>query len=293
MKILKHGLLATALITTSAFTCTIDGLEGILPENDMKIEVNAKRFGGISEEQFNKTIDKVETLYMPIVGTYGGTLQVVRKWTDATVNAYAEQSGKIWKVSMFGGLARHETITEDGFALVVCHEIGHHIGGAPLYSWKDSVNAGWAATEGQSDYFSTTKCLRRAWLSEDNATIAAAMEIPQVVKDSCATAWSDANDYNICLRGAMAGDSVSKLFAALRKQPPGKFETPDAAVVKRTYEGHPAFQCRLDTYFQGALCEKAFSEDFTRDSEVAGSCHGTTGQSVGMRPVCWFKPLVQ
>jgi hypothetical protein len=293
MKILKHGLLVTALITQSAFTCTIDGEEGFLPENDLKIEVNAKRFGGISEAQFTQQIDKVIALYEPIVGNYGGTLQVERKWSDPTVNAYAQQSGKIWKISMFGGLARHETITEDGFALVVCHELGHHIGGAPLYSWKDAARAGWASTEGQSDYFSTAKCLRRVWQSEDNAAVVAGMEIPQAVKDACGKQWTWENDYNICLRGALAGDSVAKLFAALRKQPPGKFETPDTAVVKRTFEGHPAFQCRLDTYFQGALCEKTFTEDFTRDSEVAGSCHGTTGQSIGMRPVCWFKPLVQ
>ena len=31
---------------------------------------------------------------------------------------------------MFGGLAGHETITTDAFALVACHELGHHIGGA-------------------------------------------------------------------------------------------------------------------------------------------------------------------
>ena len=290
---MKHGLLALALITQSAFTCTIDGVEGFVPENDLKISVNAKRFGGLSEEQFTKAIDSVETVYTPIITSMGATLKIVRKWTDPTVNAYAQQSGKTWMVSMFGGLARHETITEDGMALVVCHEIGHHIAGAPLYSWKASPNAGWAATEGQSDYFSTTKCLRRVWLNEDNASIVAAMEIPELVKTSCKTAWSNENDYNICLRGAMAGASVSNLFAALRKSPPGAFNTPDPAVVARTYEAHPAYQCRLDTYFQGALCEKGFSDDFARDSEVTGACHGTTGQTVGLRPACWYKSTVE
>jgi hypothetical protein len=288
---LKHGFVALALLTQSAFTCTINGSEGFVPENDLKIEVNAKRFGGLSEEQFNAAIDKVEHMYAPIVSSHNATLKVIRLWTDATVNAYAEQEGSTWKVSMFGGLARHETITEDGMALVVCHELGHHLGGAPLYSSKNVNALSWAATEGQADYFAPTKCLRRVWMSEDNAAAVATMVIPAPVKAACGKAWTWENDYNICLRSAMAGDSVSKLFAALRKAPPAKFETPDPAIVKKTFEGHPAFQCRLDTYFQAALCEKAFSEDFAKDSEVTGACHGSTGQKIGTRPVCWFKPL--
>jgi hypothetical protein len=35
---------------------------------------------------------------------------------------------------MFGGLARHELVTDDGFMMVVCHETGHHLGGAPRYN---------------------------------------------------------------------------------------------------------------------------------------------------------------
>lgn len=60
--------------------------------------------------------------------------------------------------------------------------------------------------------------------------------------------------------------------------------TPDPAIVQKTDEGHPAFQCRLDTYFMGALCKKAFSEDLVKDSEVTGACHGSTGQKFGIRP---------
>ena len=85
----------------------------------------------MTQETFNAVIDSVETIYAPIVAEYGGRLKVERKWDDGTANAYAQRSGSTYKVSMFGGLARHETITPDGFALVVCHEIGHHIGGAP------------------------------------------------------------------------------------------------------------------------------------------------------------------
>lgn len=289
MKTLKHGLLALALVSAQVFACTMDGKEGIVEKNNLRIPVSVKSINGITADEFNKVIDEVIAVMGPLVSSHGGNLSVVKLWEDETVNAYAEQSGKEWKVSMFGGLARHETITRDGMALVVCHEIGHHIGGAPLYSWK----AGWAATEGQSDYFSTTKCLRQVWENDNNEEIISRIEVPAKVKELCgqSNVWN--RDYAICVRGAMAGDSVAKLFAALRKQEPAKFETPDPKIAKYTQESHPATQCRLDTYFQGALCEVDSRLEFSRETEVTGSCHKTLGHSVGIRPACWHKPLVQ
>ena len=290
MKKISLGLvLATLMSTQPAFTCSKDGSEGFLPENNLYISVHDKDAAGITESQFNAVIDKVEALYAPIVSEYGGKLEVVRKWTDGTVNAYAEQQGNIWKVSMFGGLARHKTITEDGFALVICHEIGHHIGGVPRYSGGD-----WASNEGQSDYFATTKCLRRVWQSEDNASVVRSMEVPAVLTQSCTKQWSDKKDRDICIRGGMAGMSVANLFAALSwsmKQP--KFDTPDTRQVSATSHSHPATQCRLDTYYQGALCEISFNEEIGQEDEVAGVCHGSTGHSTGLRPRCWFKPTVE
>jgi len=289
MKNLKQGLLlATVLLSQPALTCTKDGREGFVPKNNLYLSVGDKEASGLSETQFNAVIDKVEGVYAPIVATYGGELEVVRNWTDGTVNAYAEQEGSSWKVSMFGGLARHKTITEDGFALVVCHEIGHHIGGAPRYNGDE-----WASNEGQSDYFATTKCLRRVWMSDDNASIIRKMDVPAHLSASCEKQWADETDRAICVRGGMAGDSVAKLFAALSWSRAAKFDTPDPKVVVRTNDAHPATQCRLDTYFQGALCEKSYLEDVASDSEVTGTCHGSTGHSQGLRPACWFKASVK
>lgn len=287
MKKLSQGLLLATLIASQpVFACSKDGKEGFLPKNNLFIPVDAKGINTITETEFNAVIDQVEGLYAPIISEYGGKLEVVRKWTDGTVNAYAEQNGNIWKVSMFGGLARHKTITADGFALVVCHELGHHIGGAPRYAGDD-----WASNEGQSDYFATTKCLRRVWQSEDNAAAVRGMDVPKALTDACASAWSEKTDREICVRGGMAGDSVAKLFAALSWQmKPAKFDTPDPKQVASTSDSHPATQCRLDTYFQGALCEKSFNEEIGQTDEVTGSCHGSTGQKIGLRPRCWFKP---
>jgi hypothetical protein len=293
-------LLALGLVLSSSavFACSEDGKDGILPENDFYIPVGAKNLnGGLSEEQFNTVIDNVETIYEPIVRSSGGKLDIERKWKDGTVNAYAQRAGKTWKVSMFGGLARHESITADGFALVVCHEIGHHIGGAPKKGgsgggWWGGGAGGWAANEGQSDYFATLKCLRKVFLNDDNATVVATLNAPKALSDKCLSVHkSDLADTNICIRVGMAGMSVAKLFQSLRNQTtPPAFETPDTKVVAKTDDNHPATQCRLDTYFAGAACEVADSSEVSQADEVTGTCHSKNGHKDGLRPLCWFKP---
>lgn len=294
MKSLMQGMLALTMIASiPTIACTVDGKEGFVPKNNLKIFANSALNNRMNEEQFNAVIDKVETIYAPIISNMGATLQVERKWDDPTVNAYAQQFGKSWRVSMFGGLARHETITEDGLALVVCHEIGHHIGGAPkkISPWSSP----WASNEGQADYFATLKCLRRAWLNDNNEEIVKAMtNVPDSLKRACGGQFVWNSDYYSCIRGGMAGMSVSRLFMALRNSTvEPKFETPDSKVVTTTDDNHPAYQCRLDTYFQGALCEVGHNEDVSQTNEVAGTCHGTLGHSSGTRPLCWFKPSVK
>lgn len=291
MKFLSLMALLLALSTTATLACSEDGSTGFLPENDLYIPVGAKAVGGITEEQFNAVIDKLEGIYEPIVSNMGGDLKIARKWTDGTVNANATRMGSSWNVNMYGGLARHATITEDGFALVLCHEIGHHLGGAPKVNSFLGLNK-WASNEGQSDYFSSLKCLRQLFAHDNNAAIISKVKIPETLAKACQKSWPNKDDSSICIRSGMAGASVSALFAALRNKPEAKFETPDQKVVSKTNDAHPDFQCRLDTFFQGALCEKLVGEEVSQKDEVQGTCHGSTGHTNGLRPRCWFKPSV-
>jgi hypothetical protein len=279
--------LSLTLFTGSAFACSEDGSSGFLPDNDLYIPSDVKTAGGITQAQFNAVIDKLEAIYAPIVSSMGGKLKIARKWDDGTVNANAMRLFSNWNVNMYGGLARHASITEDGFALVLCHEIGHHLGGAPKVA---GFLQKWASNEGQSDYFATLKCLRKAFLNDNNEQIVARMNVPAPLAEACTKAWGNGPDRAICIRNGMAGVSVAGLFAALRSQPEAKFDTPDRKVVTKTDDAHPAHQCRLDTYFQGALCDIGMNEDVSQKDEVKGTCHRSLGHSVGIRPLCWFKP---
>ncbi len=285
---MKFFAIVLTLVSGMALACSDDGKTGFLPENTMSIPVGAKTaFGGLSQAQFNGVISKVTKIYAPVVSNMGGRLVVERLWTDGTVNAYAKRdTPKVWTVQMFGGLARHSAITEDGFALVLCHELGHHIGGAPK---KRSVMSAWSSPEGQADYFATLKCLRHVFLNDNNAQIIKTLAVPADLATACNKAFSK-DDANICIRSGMAGASVATLFASMGSEKLSSFSTPDRTSVSSTFEAHPATQCRLDTFFQGSLCTKSFHEDVSQTDEVVGTCHGSTNFREGLRPRCWFKP---
>lgn len=270
--------------------CDEHGITGIVEENSLYIPAGMKTGGGITEAQFNETIDKIEKIYAPIFKTMGANFVVQRAWSDGTVNAYATRSGRSWIIKMFGGLARHQTITQDAFATVACHEIGHHIGGAPKragwFGWSD-----WASNEGQSDYFGTSKCLRKYMEEDDNVALMANKNIPDFATRKCQAAFTNPEEVAMCQRGALAGESLANLFRALRNSStPLSFDTPDKAVVSKTNDSHPASQCRMDTYFQGALCDKSAYDDADQKDAKIGYCNRVDGYDTGIRPLCWYKP---
>lgn len=270
--------------------------EGFVPENTLKIPVGKRHFfstkpnlnGGLTEAQFNAVIDRAEKLYGPVVQKEGGTLKVNRRWSDPTVNASAQRMGTTYVVNMYGGLARHAATTEEGFALVVCHELGHHIGGAPkIAGWYGDD---WASNEGGSDYFATLKCLRNFFAEDDNEAIIANATIDPFAKETCEKQFTTREDQLICLRNSLAAESVAYLFMDLRKEAKKPmFNTPDSKVAARMDDNHPATQCRMDTYFAGAICNVDKTVPVSNTSFADGACMKETHEQ-GARPLCWFFP---
>lgn len=266
-----------------------------VPSNNLSIPENKLNPTGISKEQFESVIDKVNTLYAPIVEAQGARLIFNRKWEDNTVNASAARDmsrGTDWYVSMYGGLARHPQMTEDGFLMVVCHELGHHLGGYPKKSQPFQVDRKWSSVEGQSDYFATLKCARRVFEGEDNAAILASKKVSPAVVEGCAKSFSNHADQLICQRSALAGFEVSKFIEVLTEtKKPIAFETPDKKKVMMIEKDHNGAQCRLDTFFQGALCDKSVDEDLSKTEGHSGACTKKNGDTHGLRPRCWMTAI--
>lgn len=78
---------------------------------------------------------------------------VIPKWEDPRINALASRTENVWEIHVYGGLLQHPDLTDDEVFLILCHELGHHVGGPPLASRN-----GWASSEGQADYWSAKNC---------------------------------------------------------------------------------------------------------------------------------------
>lgn len=260
-----------------------------MPENSLGLMDDPETVGNISEAEFNSIIANAEKVYAPVFQKFGAHLVIVRKWGDPTVNAYAEQIQNTWRVSMFGGLARRPEVTPDGFAMVVCHEIGHHLAGFPFVGSAD-----WAANEGQSDYFATQECAKKIWAG-GGATI----ENHPTITQKCDQFWQSENDRRQCYRAGMAGKALAELLGGLNGETidPSK---KDASVVTRTDSAHPAAQCRFDTYLAAALCNTRFNPDIIPGKGEAGGNNSAKSEATAnmyscptgeaARPRCWFAP---
>jgi len=279
------------------------------PKNHLDL-LDGKTTSNLTETQFNQISDAVIALFKPVVAAHGAILQVNKHWSDSTVNAFAKQVGKVWTVDMFGGMARRPEITLDGFALIVCHEVGHHLGGYYYTDMDDDgtpIRPDWGAAEGEADYFATHVCARKIFANALHLNHKFGAGVPAYVKERCDQSWTQVTDRDLCYRTAAASFSISSLLATIGSEKPVKFETPDKSIVRRTFAAHPKAQCRLDTYFSGALCPVPFdltvipgrgpsSTENSLQSEVAASkvsCTLAGGQTLGVRPACWFKPLMQ
>lgn len=272
------------LATASAPTLACENND-FFPENDLQFPVGIKTTG-LSEVQYNNVLDKVFAVYGSLVKAQGGNLILNRKWTNSSVNAGTYRDGQNWYINVYGGYARHPYATEDALTLVLCHEIGHHLGGAPKKQIKEDS---WSSTEGQSDYFATLKCLRRVFRKDDNLTIVNNLRVPKYVRAKCELSFPKIEHAAICMRTSMAGQSVANVDAETSKLPLTFFSTPDQNQVEMTYERHPVPQCRLDTYFQGSLCDVSPFVSVSQAFEMKGTCHPKLGFSIGNRPNCWYR----
>lgn len=76
----------------------------------------------------------------------------------AGVNLYKNQ----FRLMVLGGTTRVKEMTLDAYAAVVCHELGHILGGFPF---QTITGVEWSSAEGQSDYFAASECLPRYFSS--------------------------------------------------------------------------------------------------------------------------------
>lgn len=257
----------------------------IVPRNSVSIPVLTPWRQSVDEARFHAILDKLYATHIGFFALNGARLRIDRDWIDGTANAFADREGMTFTIEAFGGLARHPLVTEDAFTLLLCHEMGHHLGGFPV-----GMPGAWPSSEGQSDYFSTLSCLRRMFLDEDNAAALAGKPLDPALLDRCARSFPGKRiEQLICVRSGLAAMSAVQFFYSFdRRGPVPSFSKPDPTIVNRTQSAHPTPACRLDTMMAGALCPTDLRTNPDPHNPFIGAC-SSHFHPPGARPPCWFK----
>ena len=166
-----------------------------------------------------------------IMGLFSRELQSAHKplildadWDSPYLGAGIGLGDGFLKLVILGGTARIKEMSQDAFAALICHEIGHVIGGAPYQSIK---GADWASLEGQADFFAASTCLPRYFASLG----AQSLEIRERTETA---------GYHLFL-GLKQYSSETKNQALIR----GKKPLPK---VESTTQSYPSVQCRYETF---------------------------------------------
>ncbi len=203
----------------------------------------------LTQDQFLAVVRKVERAYAPVVAQAGGRLTMLPSWSDSYDRAAAERRGQFWLVRVWAGAVGQNFDSEDGLALTLCHELGHHLGGPPRYVGS------WSSVEGQADYYATAECLRRVFSMDDNRAAVEGLAVDPEVLEACEVRHPQPERAAICARSAWAGLNAAHYYHRSRGGSGGQpaFSTPSPSRAMFTQEQNRDPQCRLDTFFQGAL----------------------------------------
>lgn len=260
----------------------------IVPDSDFQFPSirNKDNLNPLTEKDLKEVTDRLQKIYGDVVTkSYNSKLIFDTEWDDNTVNAFASRPTEgEFHIHVPGGIVRAKGMSKDSLALVLCHELGHHLGGAP----RTNLFNGWPAAEGQADYWATSKCLKKYFFELKNEDVDVASNVPDRIMKDCNKIYSDFPSMKICVRSILAAIDFSVFLNQLPStKVPVKMETPDSKVVKGTnINDYPRPQCRFDTLYQGALCNISFNDLTSNTDPSVASCMDQN--QLGARPKCWF-----
>ncbi len=242
----------------------------------------------IDKKTYLFIFNRLQTLFQPVFHEKGETLIINKNWSEKWASAYSSKEDKTIHIEMTGALARHHEMTPLGFTLIGCHELGHYIGGVPHKTNNER------SVEGQADYFATSKCLRiflkSLYFEEAKLLNLEQLNATEEVANRCERNFSTLADQAICRLSSMAAMSLVNVIADIKGESSPQFTTPSSHTVQSTLAYHPEVQCRLDTFFQGALCHVDESISLDNEDPNVGTCNRVNGDQEGLRPLCWYKP---
>lgn len=179
----------------------------------------------------------------------------------AGVSLYKEAA----QIEMGVDVHRTAAMTPDAYVAMLCHEMGHLLGGKPYSKNTLKPTAEWvsntpSSSEGQSDYFSAS-CLQHYFLVNKENNVADT-SVTERIKNLCAAKYKNTTEENSCLRSIKSGFELMIYIASIYEQfgPKSNMPRPNMNLTEAdgvsAFRLYPSLQCRFDTYLAGVLKQK-------------------------------------
>lgn len=266
-------------------------IDVVIPTTDPKDQTSIPKDDNYNNPKNLSNIQIAREIFTPIVkNNYDRELSIVVLEDDETINASASKGISEWTLELFGGLFTIEGMTQDSISVILCHEIGHLIAGFPgVGISNDSID--YMSVEGNSDYFASQACLRKLWENENNKKTDLT-QVPEFLLNQCSEKFEDQDELlDICNRTMAAIKDLQSIFVDT------SLTEPSIAQTEITLDFHPDFQCRIDTYIAGTLCNKPwdFQSNWPTNKKSLDAISCTRNEYTnsiydGVRPKCWYQP---
>lgn len=168
---------------------------------------------------------KIIGLFSNEISEAGFPLNLEANWESPYFGAGVSLYENSFHLMILGGTTRLAEMTEDAYAAVVCHEIGHIVAGEPRQTIEGAT---WSSAEGQADFFAASVCLPRYFKSLGTK----ALDIPARVEKAGFDMMNSFKKFD--------SNSVDKTVSRTRAPMPA---TKDTLINK-----YPSLQCRYEAF---------------------------------------------
>lgn len=245
-------------------------------------------FAAVKESDFLEISSHIKNIYKEKAKEKSATILFTLKKGQDLPNAYAAKRNKItWEITVIESLLKLEKQSPSSLAMILCHEMGHFLGGGPFVIGRQLTPAVRSrapkemSCEGQADFFAGAECFKELTLRIPNILNNQEYFLPAAgVSQNCEKTTSHINEIEICKKRIHASYQTILVYQELllKLKMPERFSArvdnePSENTLNQVGE-YPTLDCRFETLVKGTLCS----------GTSGGECIDTEWQ----RPDCWL-----
>jgi hypothetical protein len=250
--------------------------------------ISQSAFSEVSKDEYFKITKSLYFLYGKKFEDNGGKLNFTLKESDQAANAFASKNvDNVWEITVISSLLNFKEQTRATIGLILCHEIGHFMGGQPYVEGIQLTPAVRSSApkkmscEGQADYFATSECIKKLSnempdLFTDNLGV-----LNPLVSAECDKSYSEKKESELCQNVATASFQTTLIYQKIMEKLNvyqsfySRIENEKSDRTLNHVGEYPTLDCRYETFINGILCS----------SLTNNNCDDKKWS----RPACWFQ----